>query len=370
MRRSFRYVFLIITLSILTGAIVYLSKRFQFFFSINSLGWLIVFFSLVLNGMMVGLFMLSNSKTIIMSLLYKLSALMIAFMLYLLPSVIAVDLLNLLLPVKPLVMGLVSMGLAILVVLIGFIRSYQIKTSKHNFAIPGLQKSLKIAHWTDIHLGHFRGRKFLQQLVDKTIRQSPDLVVITGDLYDGKIQLSTDVLTPLKQLNVPIYFVHGNHDVYSGLKEVFEVVNKSGVKILQNERIVFEGLQIIGLNHMRADDSTGGMHASGGPNTIQDVLNKIEIDREQPGLLLHHSPDGIEYAQDHGIDLYLSGHTHGGQQFPVTLINELLFRFNRGLHDYKGTKILVSEGVGTFGPPVRVGTKSELLLIELVPLRQ
>jgi len=84
-------------------------------------------------------------------------------------------------------------------------------------------------------------------------------------------------------------------------------------------------------------------------------------------VLLHHSPDGIKYANQHGVDLYLAGHTHAGQLFPIKYIAKLIFDYNKGLRDYNGTKIYVSQGAGTFGPPMRVGTISELTLLKLKP---
>ena len=263
-------------------------------------------------------------------------------------------------------MGVISVVLAALFVIAGFINSFRIKVTRHSIPVPGLKKELKVAHLSDIHIGHFRGRKFLRRVVDLTNMQKPDLVVITGDFFDGRINLNTDVTNSLKSLKSPAFFVNGNHDVYSGLEDVLSVLNQSGVRILSNEVVDLNGIQIAGLNHMRADENTSGMHAAHGP-VMKEVLPGINIIKNKPSILLHHSPDGIEYANREGIDLYFSGHTHGGQQFPVTLINQALFRFNKGLHDYNGTRIIVSEGIGTFGPPVRIATKSEVVIADLMP---
>lgn len=364
MRKLLPFVFPLLMVSILTGAIAYLSIRFRFFFSLQTAGWMVLLFSVALFGMTSGLFIWSNSKSRVKSVLYRLAAFTMGFLLYLLLSVILIDLLHLVTPMSPVFMGLLSLCLPIVILLIGYSRSFRIQTSHYQIKMDGLEKGLTIAHWSDIHLGHFRGSKFLQQIVDKTNFQNPDFVVITGDLFDGKINMSAQELKPLEDIKTPIFFVHGNHDVYSGLNDVFDVVKKAGVRVLQNECIDYQGLQIIGLNHLRADEQSAGMHTTQGL-TMREVLGDLPIDKNKPSLLLHHSPDGIKYARQHGINLYLSGHTHGGQQFPVTLLNELLFKYNRGLHDYKGTKILVSEGIGTFGPPVRIGTKSEIVMISL-----
>lgn len=100
---------------------------------------------------------------------------------------------------------------------------------------------------------------------------------------------------------------------------------------------------------------------------MKSILPGIPTDPDLPTILLHHSPDGIQYANEKGVDLYLTGHTHAGQLFPVTLIGELIYTYNKGLHDYNGTKIFVGEGAGTFGPPMRVGSHSTITVFDLKP---
>ena len=121
------------------------------------------------------------------------------------------------------------------------------------------------------------------------------------------------------------------------------------------------------LNHMLADTGSNDWHAIAGRATIKSVLDSLQVDHNKPSLLLHHSPYGINYATKAGIDLYLTGHTHGGQLFPITLIGSLIYDFNKGLHDHQGTKIYVGEGAGTFGPPMRTGTNSTLTVVTLKP---
>jgi len=109
------------------------------------------------------------------------------------------------------------------------------------------------------------------------------------------------------------------------------------------------------------------MHARDATETMQEVLSRLSVDKDKPAILLHHSPKGIRYARKQGIDLYLAGHTHGGQLFPLTFIAAMVHTYNKGFHDYQGTRIFVSQGAGTFGPPMRVGTYSEIAVITLVP---
>ena len=100
--------------------------------------------------------------------------------------------------------------------------------------------------------------------------------------------------------------------------------------------------------------------------TIEEVLPTLKVDRDRASLLLHHNPVGIEYAAENGINLYLAGHTHAGQMFPATLIAKMMFEFNKGLYRYNDTtQIYVSQGSGTFGPPMRLGTHSEVTILNL-----
>jgi len=350
-------------LVVFVGSIVYLSLRFGDIFNTGNALWFSTF-SATLIFMVAGLLVFNNTLKLSGSLVYRFAALTMGYMLYLIICLILIDLINLFFPVPLEWMRILTLSLPAGILTIGLYKSFNIKVTPHQIKLSNYSNKLRVAHLSDIHIGHFRGKRFLQKLVNKVNKENPDVVVITGDFFDGKINLKDEALTPLKEIKVPIYFVNGNHDGYSGLQDVFAALANTGVHNLRNEVIDVKGIQIIGLNHMRPDPSTRDMHAATGPN-MQDTLNTLQIDKNKPSILLHHSPDGIQYANEHGVDLYLSGHTHGGQQFPVTLLNEVLFTYNRGLNSYKNTKILVSEGIGTFGPPIRIGTKSEIVMIEL-----
>jgi hypothetical protein len=245
------------------------------------------------------------------------------------------------------------------------LQAKSIQITKQEIAIKGLTKEVKAMHLTDIHIGHFRGKKYMQSLVDKVIEQDVDVVFITGDLFDGKYNLSVETLEPLTQINKPIFFVEGNHDVYTGVKTIKNYLRQVNVQVLENDIALWNGIQIIGLNHMKADEGSRNMHAARQSTTIENVLAKLPIDDKMPSILLHHSPDGIQYANQHGIDLYLAGHTHAGQLFPFKYLVNLAYKYNKGYYDINGTQLFVSQGSGTFGPPMRVGTKSEIILLTL-----
>jgi len=198
MKRLKQLIAPILTIVILGAAVIYLSGKFKYFLGLDSGGWIYLAVSVFPVLMFFGLFRLSNSSSSLGSLGYKLSAFAIAFILYFLISAILVDIVAVFTDIPPGVMGVISVVLAALFVIAGFINSFRIKVTRHSIPVPGLKKELKVAHLSDIHIGHFRGRKFLRRVVDLTNMQKPDLVVITGDFFDGRINLNTDVTNSLK----------------------------------------------------------------------------------------------------------------------------------------------------------------------------
>ncbi|MCF8358089.1 MAG: metallophosphoesterase [Prolixibacteraceae bacterium] len=366
MKTFLPFIILLVVLGIFTGAIIYLSRRMQFYFSTSHTGGWYGLFSFLAIFMIAGLFALSNTTNAFFSVIYKAAAITMGFMLYLLMVMLLTDLVNLVFKISPRLLGITALVLTSLLVAGGIINSYIIRTTIQDITVNGLKNEVKAIHLSDIHVGHFRGKTWVKRIVEKTIAEKPDVVFITGDFFDGTINLKQEVLESFKEIKVPVYFVEGNHDGYTGVETIKKYLRKAGVIVLENEVTHWNGLQIVGLNHLSPNAESFNMHAAH-PLTIAEVFPRLKIDSEKPAILLHHSPGGIDIANKYGIDLYLSGHTHGGQQFPITLINELLFKYNRGLDAYRDTKILVSEGLGTFGPPLRIGTKSELISITLKP---
>jgi predicted MPP superfamily phosphohydrolase len=297
--------------------------------------------------------------------IFIVAATTMGFVLYLLLSTIVVDVVSLFLKAKPIYYGLAVLSLAAMVSIYGIWNAKQLKLTEVDITIKGLQKSIRAAHLTDTHLGHFRGAGNLQNIVETINRQNVDVVFFTGDLLDSKIQLKPESMLPLQGLNAPIFFVEGNHDEYTGVKAIKDYLRSIGVNVLNNQVTQWGELQIIGLTFMVADSHASSPHASpNGPN-IQNVLESMEIEKEKPTVLLHHGPNGVKYANKAGVDLYLAGHTHAGQLWPATYVAKMIFEYNKGLHDFNGTKVYVSQGTGTFGPPMRVGTESELAILNL-----
>lgn len=361
---------LIVTLlffSVLIAANIYLAKRFAWYFDLKSIRWLYVLFALTTVFMIGTPIGFMNTTSGSGSLLYSIGFVTLGFMLYLLLSVLVVDISSLVYKTNRHFLGFAAIGIALLVSGYGIWNASNQRIVNVSIPIKGLKTEMKVALLSDVHIGHYWGAKTLQNVVSKTNAENPDVVFITGDLFDGRIRLDDANLSPLKALNAPVYFVEGNHDRYSGTSEIKEKLRGIGVHVLENEVTHFSELQLVGLNHMSADSQSSNQHTdSKGPN-IKATLKELNLFPDKPTILLHHSPDGVEYANTHGVDLYLAGHTHAGQLFPIIFIAKQMFEYNKGLYQFKDTNVYVSQGIGTFGPPMRLGTVSEIAMLTLKP---
>jgi predicted MPP superfamily phosphohydrolase len=347
----------------------YLSKRFALFFPVIS------FKSYLWGFICTTILLLFGSQLFILSsnffgrIVFMLGSVWVAVLLYLLLSVAVIDLVNLFVKISPIVRGAMSLILTALFIIYGVINASVIRVKEISVPIVGLTKEIKAVHISDIHLGNFWGKAHLEKIVDKAIELNPDIIFNTGDVFDSKRHFTenSDILKPFDKVTVPHYFVYGNHDEHVGLENVIERMKIAGAIILRNEISYFEELQIVGLDNMLEDENAFDMHTKHGAETIKSVMSKLSIEENKPTIVLHHRPAGFEYMDAKKVNLLLAGHTHGGQFFPITLIANIIYPYNEGLHKYNDMNIYVSQGVGTIFSPVRVWTYSEITLIKLVP---
>jgi uncharacterized protein len=222
----------------------------------------------------------------------------------------------------------------------------------------------RIVQLSDVHVGPTIGRGFIEDLVARVNALSPDLVAITGDLVDGSVEELAEHVAPLASLRARdgVYFVTGNHEYYSGADAWIAHLRSLGITVLRNERVPIrgdEGFDLAGIDDASAHGFGGGHGAD---------LEKALAGRDpaRPVVLLAHQPRGIHDADARGVDLQLSGHTHGGQMFPWNFMVRLQQPFVSGLHALTRAQIYVSRGTGYWGPPMRVGAPAEITEIELV----
>ncbi len=223
--------------------------------------------------------------------------------------------------------------------------------------LPEAWRGRTAALISDVHLGHVRNGSFLRRMVAKILREEPDAVFIAGDLYDGTAIDANRAAEPLSQLTAPhgVYFVAGNHEQFGDDSKYLHAITASGVRVLSNEKIEVDGLQIIGVPYRNA--AQDGHFAS--------VLRAIPWDRDRASILLTHAPDHPEIAEAAGVSLQLSGHTHLGQFIPWSWMARRMYRqFVYGLSRIGNMQVFTSSGAGTWGPPLRLGSNPEIVMLE------
>jgi uncharacterized protein len=237
----------------------------------------------------------------------------------------------------------------------GWTRIRRIKVRIEN--LPETWRGRKAALVSDLHLGHVRNGSFLRRIVSKVMREKPDAVFLAGDLYDGTAIDAAQAAEPLRNLRAPhgTYFVAGNHEQFGDDSQYLRAVSDAGVRVLHNEKVEVDQLQIVGVpyNHASRDEH------------FQKVLRQIGVDRNRASILLTHAPDRPHIAEQEGISLQVSGHTHVGQFFPWTWMARRIYRqFVYGLSRIGKMLIYTSSGAGTWGPPLRLGSNPEIVFFQ------
>ncbi|MEU7111419.1 metallophosphoesterase [Streptomyces sp. NPDC046182] len=225
--------------------------------------------------------------------------------------------------------------------------------------VPRAVHGYRIAVVSDIHIGPVLGRAHTQRIVDTINSAQPDLVAVVGDLVDGSVENLGAAAEPLAQLRARhgSFFVTGNHEYFSGADAWVDHVRELGLRPLRNARTeIAAGFDLAGV------DDIAGESEGQGPDFAAALGDR---DRARAAVLLAHQPVVIHDAVRHGVDLQLSGHTHGGQLWPGNYLAELANPTVAGLERYGDTQLYVSRGAGAWGPPVRVGAPSDITIVEL-----
>ncbi|UAK31791.1 metallophosphoesterase [Nocardia asteroides] len=228
--------------------------------------------------------------------------------------------------------------------------------------LPRQAGGFRIAVVSDVHLGPILGRGFAERVVRTVNDTQPDLIAVVGDLVDGSVEHLRSAVEPLAGLRARhgAFFVTGNHEYFSGAEQWIEHVQELGMHLLANARTELPGFDLAGVNDVQ------GARTGRGPDFAEALGDR---DRARTAVLLAHQPVLIEDAVAHGVDLQLSGHTHGGQIWPGNYLAALANPTVAGLERYGDTQLYVSRGAGAWGPPVRVGAPSDITVVELVSLQ-
>ncbi len=222
--------------------------------------------------------------------------------------------------------------------------------------LPDQWVGRKIVQLSDVHIGAILREGFLAEVVRKTNEQNPDLVVITGDLFDGAGLELGRMAQPLNELRPPLgtFFITGNHETYVGVERSLSALDGTRVRVLRDEIVEIDGIQLVGIDYP----------LMGQRKNLDSILTRI--DRERPCILLYHEPAYSDTMKALGIDLQLAGHTHRGQMWPFNYITKRVYRgHDYGLHTDSDYNLYTSCGVGTWGPPLRSGNRPEIVVFTL-----
>jgi len=263
------------------------------------------------------------------------------------------------LPISSRAIAYTFFGLALAASLYGIMNAAWTRVTRVSVTLPNLPESWRgrvAALVSDTHLGHVRGQGFLRRIVSTLNLLEPDVVFITGDMFDGQKADLAGLALLWSELTAPLgsYFIAGNHDGFTGHARHIEAVENSGVRVLNNEKVELDGMQLVGIHY----------HDSVDPRRFKSILQAAEVDRDRASILLTHAPQGLRISEEEGISLQLAGHTHGGQLFPFTwIVSRVWGPFAYGLKRLGNLLVYTSSGAGTWGPPMRVGTTPEIVLI-------
>jgi len=236
------------------------------------------------------------------------------------------------------------------------VNSYQVAVAKD---LPA-RRELRAVLVSDIHLGTTVNRRRLEQMVQEINRLAPDIVFLAGDVIDGNVEpfAAQGMAAVLRQLQSPlgVYAVMGNHEYMSGQGELaVEHLQEGGVTVLRDAWVEVAGeFYVVGRDDRARHRLTGKARLS-----LEDVMQGL--DATKPIILLDHQPWVLAEAQSAGVDLQLSGHTHHGQFFPNNLVTQRLFELDWGYLQKGALQVVVSCGYATWGPPIRIGSYSEIV---------
>jgi len=246
--------------------------------------------------------------------------------------------------------------------------SIDLKNREAEAALHGF----KIAQISDLHIGPTIDREYVQKTVDMTNSVEPDIIVLTGDIGDGSPQVYVGDFAPLRDLRAKhgVFYVTGNHEYYSNAEQWMTMMTAAGMVVLRNSNQIIHhpGSSMAPLKSVSiavagvVDPAAAMFLASDGPKPEEAIRGATDADFK---ILLAHQPGIAERAEKAGFSLQISGHTHGGQFFPWNFVVRKVHQYHQGLFKRGAMHIYVSPGTGSWGPPIRLGTRPEVSVLTL-----
>ena len=260
-------------------------------------------------------------------------------------------------PINHLISGIVIVCFVMLVTIYSLINAEKLSIKELNI-YNDKKTNLRIVQLSDVHIGPINGAKYLRRIVNKVNALKPDVVLITGDLIDGKYKYKKETFLGLNDITAKVFFINGNHEVYAGLEHSKELLKDTKIQWLDEEVVDFKNVNIVGIGD------------TFGKNALKSKLYAMDARKELDGkysILMTHRPKGWKDASKY-VDLMICGHTHAGQIWPFTYLSWIEGQASKGVYRMQGKEnfmLYVSPGTGTWGPPMRLGSHTEITVFNL-----
>lgn len=231
---------------------------------------------------------------------------------------------------------------------------YSVNSSK----LTNTWQNKKIILISDLHIGNLRGENFIKRVVSMINSENPDFLFISGDLIEGSSFPYKKWLSNLESINpkIKIFYVEGNHEKYNLEYDLFREGIPGNIINITDKKIITEGAQLIGLHHEEKENSEETLAR----------LNNLGYEKNKPSIILIHDPKNTDILLKENSSLVLSGHTHKGQFFPFTWLIEYMYKkYAYGINVVDDSVSIISSGIGTSMIPLRLGTKSEMVIINI-----
>ena len=344
-----RVLFVLVVCSVYLGMNWYVLARLFRLFALRQGSWFYLALVTLTLSFIAALALESTIGSRLTGVLYTLATLWLGICGLLLWILLAQQILALVIPAPQRVWAIGVCGLACGLALYAFVNARTITVRREQ--IPHLP--FTIAQLSDIHIGSI-GPATLADIIATTNALKPDVILITGDLFDNANPKTRAIAAQLNAFAAPVLFTSGNHEAYTGYDNVRQMLTATQIRWLRNETVEFNGIRIIGVDNSYSTE------------LMQSVLDRTPASPAFT-ILMNHQPRGFDIAAQRRIGLTLSGHVHNGQIWPFNYVVGLFYPYLKGLHVNAGTFLNVSTGTGIWGPPMRLGSHSEIVSLEPMP---
>jgi uncharacterized protein len=356
--------FLIIAFTLIIGAHIFLHFSWVRFFGISSpkiSRYLLIAFLILSVSFIISMLLIHRYDNFVTTGSYFLSSIWLGTFLYLLLAAIATWIIYLPIKYSGINISLKEIGTLLAAFAIGLSASALYNAAYHAVKniditmknLPSAWRGRKAVQISDVHINSIRGQGYMSRIVRQINEVKPDIVFITGDLFDGMGDDLVSLVKPLNDISAPlgIYYITGNHEMYLGVDKALAALATTKVKILRDELVEIDSMQILGLDYGSAWEG----------RKFENGLGLL--DKSKANIVLYHAPIQLDKFMAAGVNLQLAGHTHHGQLWPFNYISHAVYRgYDYGLYQEGDYILYTSCGTGTWGPPMRTASRSEIVV--------